>query len=75
LYLNDHYSVEPITWIGNFQDTNHNSVHYYHLELKNHSIIIANEVLSETYLDLNTRTIFETNEKINEVPLLEPVLV
>jgi hypothetical protein len=55
-----------------FQDLNRISVHYYHLELNEHSSIIANGVLSETYLDFNNHNIFEN---INELVLSEPILV
>jgi hypothetical protein len=44
-----------------FQDTTCDSVEYYHLECENHSAIIANGVLSETYLDVNNRNVFENN--------------
>lgn len=57
-----------------FQDTNHSSIHYYHFELEQHSCIIANGVLSESYLDFNTRNMFENNQPVIEIPLLQPVL-
>ena len=43
-----------------FQDNNHEDIEYYHLELNNHSCIVANGVLTETYVDSNTRYIFKT---------------
>ena len=55
------------------QDNTRTSIHYYHIELEQHSCIIANDVLSESYLDFNNRTTFENTEKV-ELPLLEPVL-
>jgi len=56
-----------------FQDFNHTSVHYYHFELNNHSSVIANGVLSESYLDFSTRNVFEHNQQVIETPLLEPI--
>jgi len=55
-----------------FQDNARTSIHYYHIELEQHSCIIANEVLSESYLDFNNRTIFSNTEKV-ELPLLESI--
>jgi hypothetical protein len=57
-----------------FQDSNRMSVEYYHLELKDHFAIIANGVLSESYLDFNTRSIFEDNQQVIEEPLSEPIV-
>ena len=57
-----------------FQDNDRISVEYYHLELKDHSAIIANGVLSESYLDFNTRNIFENNDIFIESPLLESIV-
>lgn len=51
-----------------FQDTNHNPVEYYHLELESHSSILANGVLSESYLVFNNnRYSFQMSKK--NVPL------
>ena len=47
-----------------FQDFSYDSVVYYHLELDNHSAVIANGILSETYLDVNNRYIFESSKPI-----------
>jgi hypothetical protein len=43
-----------------FQDTECDRVTYYHLECENHSAIIANGVLAESYLEVNNRHVFET---------------
>ena len=48
-----------------YQDNKCENVEYYHLECKKHSAIIANGVLSESYLDLNNRFAFENSIKIN----------
>ena len=48
--------------IGNttiYQDMECTSVEYYHLECKTHCSILANGVLSETYLDANNRYVFD----------------
>ena len=45
-----------------FQDDKCNDVVYYHLELESHSAIMANGVLSESYLDVDNRHIFEKKE-------------
>jgi len=41
-----------------YQDNECNNVEYYHLECKNHSVIFANGVLAESYLDVNNRYVF-----------------
>ena len=40
-------------------------VYYYHLECDEHSAIVANGLLSESYLDVNNRHVFEHSEKFN----------
>jgi len=57
-----------------FQDFNHTSVQYYHFELNHHSSVIANGVLSESYLDFNNRNVFENNQPVIETPLLESIV-
>jgi hypothetical protein len=42
-----------------YQDMECTSVEYYHLECKYHCSIIANGVLTETYLDANNRYVFD----------------
>lgn len=42
-----------------YQDIECGSVEYYHLECENHSAIVANGVLSESYLDTNNRNVFQ----------------
>jgi hypothetical protein len=36
---------------------------YYHVECAKHSAIVANGVLSETYVDLDNRHMFEESER------------
>lgn len=42
-----------------YQDCNRIEIEYYHLELESHSAIVANGVLSESYLDFENHVIFE----------------
>ena len=42
-----------------FRDYSNDSVEYYHVELESHSAILANGVLSESYLDYENRFVFE----------------
>ena len=59
-----------------FQDESFILVEYYHFELESHSSVIANGVLSETYLNFNTRGIFEKTETVVELPLVTtPIMV
>lgn len=48
-----------------YQDNECEDVEYYHLECERHSTIFANGVLSESYLDLNNRTVFDDSVKIH----------
>ena len=48
-----------------YQDNACQDVEYYHLECEHHSTIFANGVLSESYLDLNNRTVFDDSVKIH----------
>jgi hypothetical protein len=75
LILNDKLILakDLINNVTIFQDTNFLEVEYYHLELDVHSAIIANGILSETYLDFNTRGIFNNNITSNQVILSKPV--
>jgi hypothetical protein len=52
-----------------FQDNECDSVEYYHLECKDHCVIIANGILSESYLDVNNRDVFENSIIINNTKL------
>jgi hypothetical protein len=52
-----------------FQDNVCDSVEYYHLECKDHCVIIANGILSESYLDINNRYVFENSIMINKTKL------
>jgi len=47
-----------------YQDKECTDVEYYHLECENHSAIIANGVLSESYIESNNRYIFENSINI-----------
>lgn len=51
-----------------YQDTQCNGVEYYHLECEHHSAIFANGVLSESYLDLNNRDVFENSTSLRQKP-------
>lgn len=51
-----------------FQDRSFLEIDYYHLELKDHHSIVANGILSESYLDYNTRIVFSSTK---QTPLLE----
>ena len=42
-----------------YQDINNHDIEYYHFELPEHSSVIANGVLTESYLDLNTKNVFD----------------
>ncbi len=47
-----------------FQDNECTEVEYYHIECNHHSAILANGILSESYLEIgNNRKVFETNKK------------
>ena len=37
----------------------HEELEYYHFELKTHSCVVANGVLSESYFDSNTKYVFQ----------------
>ena len=58
-----------------FQDWSKNSLTYYHLELKNHSAIVANGVLSESYLDMENRYSFEPRESFEPIRKSETIIV
>lgn len=49
-----------------YQDTKCESVVYYHVELRVHSLIVANGVLAESYLDVNNRYVFENKNRVDE---------
>ncbi len=54
------------------QEYPYDEVTYYHVELEEHSIITANGVLSESYLDDCNRDLFEDVSVHAEVPLYNP---
>jgi hypothetical protein len=47
------------------QEYGQDSVTYYHVELPAHSVIIANGVAAESYLETGNRYVFEKSEKIH----------
>jgi hypothetical protein len=47
-----------------YQDNECEDVEYYHLECEHHTTIIANGVLSESYLDINNRDVFDNSVRI-----------
>jgi hypothetical protein len=51
-----------------YQHFERENVEYYHLECENHSGIFANGVLSESYLELNNKFVFEDSIKIQRKP-------
>jgi hypothetical protein len=53
------------------QTFDQNTVTYYHLELDHHSVVIANGVLAETYVDRKTRQVFESSPRF--VPPEPPI--
>jgi hypothetical protein len=54
-----------------YQDTECNSIEYYHLECKNHNLIIANGILAESYLDIKNRYVF--NNKHHDIYNLKKI--
>jgi hypothetical protein len=50
------------------QDSECSSVEYYHLECEDHSALLANGVLAESYLDNKNRRVFEPSSKLRRVP-------
>jgi hypothetical protein len=60
-----------------FQDSDFDSVEYYHFELKNHSSVVANGVLSESFLDLDMRKVFKSEKSevlLNESAYLDSLV-
>lgn len=47
-----------------FQDESFSSIEYYHVEVKDHSVINANGILAESYFDSDNRVIFEQNKSM-----------
>jgi len=52
-----------------FQDCEKFDIEYYHLELDSHSSLLANGILSESYLDFDTRNIFTNSNSVEVTPL------
>jgi len=48
-----------------YQDNECEDVEYYHLECEDHSVIIANGILSESYLEKNNRDVFDNSIRIS----------
>lgn len=46
------------------QEYPYTSVRYYHLELEAHYSIVANGILAESYLNTNTRSLFEKSKRV-----------
>lgn len=57
-----------------YQDNECDSVEYYHLECENHSAILANGVLAESYLDVNNRYVFENSISLRRSPELKKAI-
>jgi hypothetical protein len=57
-----------------YQDSSLISVEYYHFELESHSSVIANGVLTESFLDLHNYTSFINNTNISTNIQLEPIM-
>jgi hypothetical protein len=56
-----------------FQKSNkEESLVYYHIELQSHSAVIANGMLSESYLDVNNRDQFEISPKKHIITKIVP---
>jgi hypothetical protein len=55
-----------------YQDMECEDVEYYHLECENHNAIIANGVLSESYLNMDNRSVFENSLKIHRKKYVKP---
>lgn len=51
-----------------FQDNDCDDVVYYHIELDSHSAIFANGILSESYLAINNRDVFENSISLRIKP-------
>lgn len=57
-----------------YQDSSIISVEYYHFELESHSSVIANGILSESFLDLHNYKTFINNTNISLNTQLEPIM-
>jgi hypothetical protein len=51
-----------------YQDNECDDVEYYHVELDSHSAVFANGILSESYLALNNRHVFENSISLRRKP-------
>jgi hypothetical protein len=50
-------------WGGVKKDNTRSTVTYYHVELEEHSVVIADGVLTESYLDVGNRGEFKEFKK------------
>jgi hypothetical protein len=55
-----------------YQDNECEDVEYYHLECENHSTVIANGIVSESYLNMDNRSVFENSLKIHRKKYVKP---
>jgi hypothetical protein len=55
-----------------YQDMECEDVEYYHLECENHSTVIANGIVSESYLNMDNRSVFENSLKIYRKKYTKP---
>mgnify|MGYP001195369858 FL=1 len=51
-----------------FYDTSITSYDYYHIETEDHSVIMADGMLTESYLDTGNRRLFRQNRRIVSIP-------
>jgi hypothetical protein len=59
-----------------FQDCTIQEVEYYHFKLASHSSVVANGILTESYMDFNTSSIFTNVKQItHSLPLVETIMV
>ncbi|EUK19428.1 Hint domain-containing protein [Commensalibacter papalotli (ex Servin-Garciduenas et al. 2014)] len=55
-----------------FYDTSFTQYDYYHIETENHSVIIADGVLTESYLDTGNRHIFNHDQNVIDTSFNHP---
>ena len=82
LYVSPNHSIiidgemvlakDLINEITIYQDSECEDVEYYHLECENHSTVIANGIVSESYLNMDNRSVFENSLKIHRKKYVKP---
>ena len=82
LYVSPNHSIiidgemvlakDLINEITIYQDSECEDVEYYHLECENHSTVIANGIVSESYLNMDNRSVFEISLKIYRKKYVKP---